>query len=71
MLRFTILAILFLTGCEPKQVKNPVVGQVQEIESPLQNTLEGMAKAKDPERDRGKLSNLQLKVNPATRKPLF
>jgi len=37
--------ILLLTGCENKQVKNPVAAQTQQIESPLQNTAEGMAKA--------------------------
>lgn len=45
MLRISFLAILLLTGCEnkPDQV---TVGQNQQIESPLQNTAEGMAKAK-------------------------
>jgi outer membrane murein-binding lipoprotein Lpp len=41
----TLCAILLLTGCENKQVKNPVAAQIQQIESPLQNTAEGMAKA--------------------------
>jgi hypothetical protein len=41
----TLFAILLLTGCENRQVKNPVAGQIQQIESPLQNTAEGMAKA--------------------------
>jgi hypothetical protein len=47
MLRLIFFAILLLTGCEDKQLKQPVViGQDSQIESPLQNTLEGMAKAK-------------------------
>jgi len=48
MLRITFLAILLLTGCENNQVKqNPaMVGQTPQIESPLQNTAEGMAEAK-------------------------
>jgi outer membrane murein-binding lipoprotein Lpp len=41
----TLCAILLLTGCENKQVKNPVAAETQQIESPLQNTAEGMAKA--------------------------
>lgn len=58
MLRMTFLAIFLLTGCEDSQVKNPVVEQMQQIESPLQNTKEGMARAcvtKAPERDRCRL----------------
>jgi hypothetical protein len=48
MLRIAFLAILLLTGCENKQVEqNPaVIGKIQQIESPLQNTVEGMTKAK-------------------------
>jgi hypothetical protein len=48
MLRIAFLAILLLTGCENKQVEqNPaVIGKIQQIESPLQNTAAGMAKAK-------------------------
>ena len=47
MLRVIFLAILLLTGCEDKQVERQVVvRQNQQIESPLQNTVEGMAKAK-------------------------
>jgi hypothetical protein len=48
MSRIAFLAILLLTGCEDKQVEQnqPVVGKIQQIESPLQNTVEGMAKAK-------------------------
>jgi hypothetical protein len=45
MLRISFLTILLLTGCKGKQVQNPVIGQIQQIESPLQNTVEGMAKA--------------------------
>lgn len=54
----TFLAILLLTGCENSQVKIPAAEQMQQIESPLQNTTEGMAKAcftKAPERDRCRL----------------
>jgi hypothetical protein len=53
MLRIPVFTILLLTGCENQKVKTPV-GQIQQIESPLQNTVEGMAKAKalDLERDR-------------------
>lgn len=47
MLRLIFFAILLLTGCEDEQVKQQVVvRQNQQIESPLQNTVEGMAKAK-------------------------
>jgi len=45
MLRISVLAILLLTGCQSKQDQNPVLGQIQQIESPLQNTAEGMALA--------------------------
>ena len=47
MLRITFLAILLLAGCEDSQVRQDQmkVGQTPPIESPLQNTLEGMAKA--------------------------
>jgi len=54
----TFLAFLLLTGCQDNQVSHPVAEQVQPIESPLQNTAEGMAKAcvvKAPERDRCRL----------------
>jgi len=57
ILRITFFTILLLTGCGNRQVVNPV--QVQQIESPLQNTLEGMAKAKAPELERGRLGNPQ------------
>jgi hypothetical protein len=48
MLRIAFLAILLLTGCENEQVEqNPaVVGKIQQIESPLRNTVEGMTRAK-------------------------
>jgi hypothetical protein len=77
MLRATFFAILLLTdcllltGCENKQFKNPVVGQVQQIESPLQNTVEGMAKAKPSELERDRLTNLQPTATPRNRNPLF
>ena len=73
MLRISFFAILSLTGCENEQVKTPVAGQIQQIESPLQNTAEGMAKAKAPELkapelkatelERSRLSNLPV-ANP-------
>jgi hypothetical protein len=56
--RITFFAILLLTGCENSQVKIPTAEKMQQIESPLQNTKEGMAKAcvtKAPERDRCRL----------------
>jgi hypothetical protein len=56
--RITFFAILLLTGCENSQVKIPTTEKMQQIESPLQNTKEGMAKAcvtKAPERDRCRL----------------
>jgi hypothetical protein len=47
MLRITFLAVLLLAGCDNYQAKQDQmkVGQTPPIESPLQNTLEGMAKA--------------------------
>jgi hypothetical protein len=47
MLRISFFTILLLTGCQDKQVQNPVIGQIQQIESRLQNTVDGMAKAFD------------------------
>ena len=64
MLRISFFTILLLTGCQGEQVQNPVIGQIQQIESPLQNTVEGMAMAcftEPPERCR--LGNLQPKAN--------
>jgi hypothetical protein len=64
MLRISFITILLLTGCQGEQVQNPVIGQIQQIESPLQNTVEGMVKAcftEPPERCR--LGNLQPKAN--------
>ena len=48
MLRIAFLAILLLTGCENKQEEQDQVvdTRIQQIESPLQNTAEGMKKAK-------------------------
>jgi len=47
MLRIAFLAILLLTGCENKQEEQDQVDtRIQQIESPLQNTAEGMKKAK-------------------------
>ena len=50
MLRIGFLLILLLTGCDNQQVNQSqaTVGQTQQIESPLQNTVEGMAAAKAP-----------------------
>ncbi len=64
MLRISFFAILLVTGCQDKQVQDAVIGQIQQIESPLQNTVEGMAKAcftEPPERCR--LSNLRSTAN--------
>ena len=60
MLRISFFTILLLTGCQDNQVQNLVIGQIQEIKSPLQNTVEGMAKACFPEPpERCRLGNLQ------------
>ena len=60
-----IAAVTFLIGATPvlrshsPQNQNPVTGQIQQIESPLQNTVEGMAKAMPPELVLSRLGNLQ------------
>ena len=59
MLRISFFTILLLTGCQGERVQNPVIGQIQQIESPLQNTVEGMAKAMPPELVLSRLGNLQ------------
>ena len=59
MFRIIFFAILLLTGCENQKVKTPV-GQIQQIESPLQNTVEGMAKAKAPDLERSRLTRYRL-----------
>jgi hypothetical protein len=59
MLRISFLTILLLTGCQDTRVQNPVVGQIQQIESPLQNTVEGMAETMPPELLLRRLGNLQ------------
>jgi len=46
MLRIPIIAILLLAGCDQGPVKENAAAPIQQIESPLQNTVEGMAKAK-------------------------
>ena len=46
MLRIPIMTILLLTGCDKGPVKESAAAPIQQIESPLQNTVEGMAKAK-------------------------
>ena len=56
MFRIIFFAILLLTGCENQQVKTPAVGQIQQIKSPLQNTVEGMAKAKAPDLERSRIT---------------
>jgi hypothetical protein len=68
--RISFLTILLLTGCENKRVETPVAGQIQQIESPLQNTAEGMAKAKAYELERSRVSNLPA-ANPRIGNPLF
>ena len=54
MLRISIFTILLLTGCDKGPVAQSAAAPIQQIESPLQNTVEGMAKAKalDVERAR-------------------
>ena len=60
-----IAAVTFLIAATPvlrshsPQNQNPVTGQIQQIESPLQNTVEGMAKAMPPELVLSRLGNLQ------------
>jgi hypothetical protein len=60
-----IAAVTFLIAATPvlrshsPQNRNPVTGQIQQIESPLQNTVEGMAKAMPPELVLSRLGNLQ------------
>jgi hypothetical protein len=68
MFRISFFTILLLTGCENKHVETPVAGQIQQIESPLQNTAEGMAKARELERSH--FSNLPT-PNPRTGNPQF
>lgn len=79
--RISFFTILLLTGCENKHVETPVVvGQIQQIESPLQNTADGMAKAKALEikaleikaleSERSRFSDLPT-ANPRTGNPLF
>ena len=58
-------AVTFLIAATPvlrshsPQNQNLVTGQIQQIESPLQNTVEGMAKAMPPELVLSRLGNLQ------------
>ncbi|MBX9649693.1 MAG: hypothetical protein K2X57_21855 [Xanthobacteraceae bacterium] len=74
MFRISFFTILLLTGCENQHVTTPVAGQVQQIESPLQNTAEGMAKAKAHDKahelERSHFSNLPA-PNPRIGNPLF
>ena len=57
MLGITVFTILLLTGCDKGQVKDdPAVGTVQQIESPLQNSVEEMAKAKALDLELGRLT---------------
>ncbi len=53
-LRIPILAILLLTGCDKAPVPESVAAPIQQIESPLQNTIEGMAKAKALDQERAR-----------------
>ena len=66
---FTML-LLVLAGCENKHAETPAAGQIQQIESPLQNTAEGMAKAKAHELERSRFSNLPT-PNPRIENPRF
>ncbi len=70
---FTML-LLVLAGCETKHAETPAAGQIQQIESPLQNTAEGMAKAKAYEKahelERSRFSNLPT-PNPRIENPRF
>ena len=74
MFRISFFTVLLLTGCENKHVETPLAGQIQQIESPLQNTVEGMAKAKTPDKapelERSHFSNLPV-ANPRIGNPLF
>jgi hypothetical protein len=56
MLRILVFTILLLTGCDNGQVKENPAPQVQQIESPLQNTVEGMAKAKALDLEQARLT---------------
>ena len=57
MFGIPVFTILLLTGCDKERVKDdPAVSQNQQIESPLQNTAEGMAKAKAFDLERGRLT---------------
>jgi len=56
MLRIPVFTILLLTGCDNGQVKEGPAAQIQQIESPLQNTVEGMAKTKALDLERGRLT---------------
>ena len=40
-----LIAATTMLWSHSHQNQNPVIGQIQQIESPLQNTAEGMAKA--------------------------
>jgi len=70
-----LTGFLLLTGCENKPVENPAVGQIQQIESPLQNTVEGMAKAKAHSLEQGRPGNPPPSnppmANARSRNPLF
>jgi hypothetical protein len=56
MLRIPVFTLLLLTGCDNGQVKESPAAQVQQIESPLQNSAEGMAKAKALDLEQGRLA---------------
>jgi len=55
-----MVTILLLTGCDQASVKGNAAAQVQQIESPLQNTLEGMAKVKALDLEQQRLTAQQF-----------
>jgi len=54
MSRIAIFTILLLTGCDKGPATPSVAAPIQQIESPLQNTVEGMAKAKALDQERAR-----------------
>lgn len=55
MLSIPGFGVLLLTNCDKGRIEEPTVGQIQQIESPLQNTAEGIAKAKAFDLERRRL----------------
>jgi hypothetical protein len=70
MIRISLLTILLLAGCENKPATTPVAGQIQQIESPLQNLAEGIAKARAVELEASRFSSLPT-ANPRIGNPQF